>query len=96
VRAALAIVLALLPAQVRAQERVDLNIVNEGQHETQIVVFDRVCNVVLYRGVLVPEAETSIDCCTDSAGSCKLTIEDQRGQRQDFDSQPGTIYLQPR
>lgn len=95
-RAALAVALALLPAEVQAQQRVDLNIVNERQRDVQIGVLDRVCDVVLYRGVLLPEAETSVDCCTDAAGRCKLTIEDETGHRQDFDGLPGTVYLRPR
>jgi hypothetical protein len=96
VRAALALALALLPAQALAQQRADVNIINGGQSDVEIVVFDQVCNAAIYRGHLLREAETTVDCCPDAAGRCKLTIEDQTGYRQEFDGMPGTVYLQPR
>jgi len=95
-RAALAIALALLPAQLQAQQRASVNIVNEGQRDVRIGVLDQVCNAVIYRGHLVAEAETTIECCPDAAGRCKLVIEDQTGHRQAFDGLPGTVYLRPR
>jgi hypothetical protein len=96
VRAALAIALALVSVQVQAQQRADVNLVNERQRDVEIGVFDHVCNAVIYRGHLVRGAETTVDCCPDAAGRCKLTIEDQTGHRQDFDGLPGTVYLRPR
>jgi hypothetical protein len=96
VRAALAIALALLSAQVQAQQRADVNIINEWQRDVEIGVFDHVCHVLIYRGHLLQEAETTVDCCPDATGRCKLTIEDQTGHRQDFDGLPGTVYLRPR
>jgi hypothetical protein len=92
-RAALAIALALLPAQAAAQQRADVNIINERQHDVEITVFDQVCNEAIYRGHLLDEAETTVNCCPDATGRCKLTIEDQRGERQDYDGLPGTVYL---
>jgi anti-sigma regulatory factor (Ser/Thr protein kinase) len=96
VRTALAIALALLWVEAQAQQRADVNIVNERQRDVEIGVLDQVCNVVIYRGHLLREAETTVDCCTDAAGRCKLTIEDQTGHRQDYDGLPGTVYLRPR
>lgn len=95
-RAALAIALVLLPAALQAQQRADMNIVNEGEGDVEIGVLDRVCNAVIYRGHLVAGAETTVQCCPDAAGRCRLTIEDQTGQRQEFDGLPETVYLRPR
>jgi hypothetical protein len=96
VRAALAIALALLAAPLQAQQRTSLNIVNEGLIDVEIGVLDQVCDAVVYRGHLVPNTETTIECCHDADGRCKLVIEDHQGHRQAFDGVPGTIYLKPR
>lgn len=90
---ALAIALALASTSALAQQRADVNIVNEAQHDVEIIVFDQVCNAAIYRGHLLRDAETTVDCCPDASGHCKLTIEDQRGHRQDYDGLSGTVYL---
>jgi len=92
-RAALAIALALLSAPALAQQRADVNIINERQTDVEIIVFDQVCNAAIYRGHLLREAETTVDCCPDASGRCKLTIEDRSGHRQQYDGLPGTVYL---
>lgn len=79
-----------------AQQKAAINIVNERLQEVRIGVFDQVCGSLVYQGTLVHEAQTTIDCCTDASGRCKLTLEDQTGHRQEFDGVPGTVFLRPR
>jgi hypothetical protein len=93
---ALALALALLPVQATAQERADVNIANEREREVQIQVFDQVCDLLLYRGVLIHGTSTSVACCTDASGRCSLVVEDRDGRREAFRDALGTVRLEPR
>jgi hypothetical protein len=85
VRTLLAIVLALpVWKPVAAQERADVEIANRSFQNVEIRVFDNLCRVLLYRGVLIHNTSTNVACCKHADNRCSLSIYDQMGRRHDY------------
>ena len=94
-KAGLAIAVGMLSATASAQQA-SVNITNLSFQTVQIRVFDNVCRVTLYEGVLINDASTTVTCCTDDTGRCSLSIYDQFGGQHDYADVLGTIFLRAR
>jgi hypothetical protein len=93
----LAIVLGMvLWATASAQQQVRVDITNLSFQTVEIRLFGEICRVMLYQGVLVNNASTTVTCCTDSTGRCSLSIFDQFGGRHDYADVLGTVFLRMR
>jgi hypothetical protein len=85
----------VLSATASAQQA-SVNVTNLSFQMVEIRIFDAVCRVMLYRGVLVDDARTTVSCCADGTGRCSLSIYDQFGRRHDYPRAIGTIFLRTR
>jgi hypothetical protein len=86
----------ILSATASAQQQASVDITNLSLQTVEIRVFDEVCRVMLYQGALINDASTTVTCCTDDAGRCSLSIDDQFGHQHDYPGVLGTIFLQAR
>jgi hypothetical protein len=86
----------ILSATASAQQQASVNVTNLSFQTVEIRVFDDVCRVMLYQGVLVDDASTTVSCCADGTGRCSLSIYDQYGRLHDYPRAIGTIVLRAR
>jgi len=96
VKASLAIALGAMLSATASAQQASVNVTSLSFQAVQIRVFDDVCRVMVYQGVLINDASTTVTCCTDSTGRCSLSIYDQFGGRHDYADVLGTIFLRVR
>jgi len=87
---------ALLISGPANAQRAGVNITNQSFGRVELRVYDNTCRAVLYRGVLINNATTTVNCCTFRPGQCSLSIYDHNGHRHDYKGILATIFLRAR
>jgi hypothetical protein len=65
-------------------QTVDVNIVNQNFDPVEIRVVDDVCEVVVFKGRLLPNSSTTVSLCPDREQRGHMTIYDAAGRAERY------------